>query len=273
MIGVLSCFWTSPWHCLRCQCFRRQALAFWTSEILGTWRNLDLKSGRYRVEVERIWCFWQLQLPRRFKKQDNQLRWSPPEREIFQKLPCRFSGNQNGNIYPSRLAIAILDCHIGLPRGQPHFFSWLNHRDVGGEKKHFDHFWSSTNIYIPRIKRFFSPTTRPIVGGNILWSPTFSSTSRQVPVTLTDCQLRHGTNYQLVTYIEDGVWLGRKPPMAFYMVPLGDQTWFNGTSLYCSLMFPLTPPFREFPSHVWWHRRVPESSNAKSLFLDNLCIS
>jgi hypothetical protein len=114
-----------------------------------------LKSGRYRVEVERIWCFWQLQLPRRFKKQDNQLRWSPPEREIFQKLPCRFSGNQNGNIYPSRLAIAILDCHIGLPRGQPHFFSWLNHRDVGGEKKHFDHFWSSTNMYIPRIKRFF----------------------------------------------------------------------------------------------------------------------
>jgi hypothetical protein len=32
--------------------------------------------------------------------------------------------------------IAILDC-----QGVNHiFFSWLNHRDVGGEKKHFDHF-------------------------------------------------------------------------------------------------------------------------------------
>ncbi|CAL1125779.1 unnamed protein product [Cladocopium goreaui] len=35
------------------------------------------------------------------------------------------------------------------------------------------------------------------VGGNPV------QTLSQVPVTLTDCQLRHGTNYQLVTYIED----------------------------------------------------------------------
>ena len=44
----------------------------------------------------------------------------------------------------------------------------------------------------------------------------------QVSVTLTDCQLRHGTKYQLVTYIEDRhATLGAKIPVGSKFLVFG----------------------------------------------------
>ena len=188
---------------------------------------------------------WQLQLPRLFKKQDNQLRWSPPEREIFQQLPCRFSGNQNGNIYPSRLAdhltMAILDCQGVFTT---FILGWIIEMLLV-KKNCFWSFLIINNIYIPGIKRLFFHQQQ-----QNLWLAELSFGAPPSPQLLARCpwlwqianwDMAPTTSWSPTSRMGHGGrgsrrW--RKPPMGFWYGTLG---WSNMVQWNISILFVDVP--------------------------------